>query len=337
MKVSFVQKFLLFIVFAVIRLLWLIDNIGFYTRKVVTSTFRLGLYAVIVVSITQAFSLEQSNSGFYNIPTLLNPETPSVLGAIQTSPIKITEREFPPISALSVYGVDLDTGTVLVNINENRQLAPASTTKLMTALVAIDVYELNDLVVVPQFCTEVDAQKAGFVADEVYSVENLLTSLLISSSADSACALSIGKIPYSKFVEKMNSKAKDLGLINSVFTNPVGLDDEQGLHYSTAKDLYEIALEAKSSELIREKVKIKETEIYSASGIPTHIANTNILLWEKSGTVGIKTGKTSDAGEVLIYEYDDGEKNVLIIVMRSNDRFGDTLRILDWIFESYTW
>jgi D-alanyl-D-alanine carboxypeptidase len=202
----------------------------------------------------------------------------------------------------------------------------------MTALVASDLYGLDEEIKVPNFCTTVEGSKAGFSEGETVKVEDLLRALLISSSGDAACTLATGKISYSDFVEKMNNKASEIGMNSTSFTNPVGLDGTDGLNYSTAKDLYLLSRKAMSNELIKNTVNNKEIEIGKRK-----ITSTNKLLWEIPETIGIKTGTTAAAGEVLIYEYADRIKNIEIIVMGSADRFADTKTLLTWTLQSFVW
>ncbi|OGC47226.1 hypothetical protein A2886_01090 [candidate division WWE3 bacterium RIFCSPHIGHO2_01_FULL_42_13] len=338
MQVSFSQKIQLAFVFAAIKVLWLIDDIGSFARSVLSHSVRFSLYFVIVAVALTGFHVNSVEVGLGDFPSLFTQQSSEILGAaVQSLPKKVNEIPFPQISASSVYAVDVKTGRALVEINKDLELAPASTTKLMTALVALDVYNLDESLVVADFCTQIEGQKTGFLAQDSYTVKNLIVSLLASSSADAACTLATGKLSYSDFVYKMNEKAKGLGLDHTAFTNPVGLDGENNSHHSTASDLYLLARQAISNEMIKEIVKTKETILVSDSGLSTNLVNTNELLWTQPGTVGIKTGQTEEAGEVLIYEYKDGQKDIVIIVMRSEDRFGDTARILNWILSSYSW
>jgi len=146
------------------------------------------------------------------------------------------------------------------------------------------------------------------------------------------------RVTNGTFVDLMNKKAASIGMISTKVSNPIGLDDENGGNYSTASDLYKLAIHATSIPSIKEDVKTPMFILNSGkekySGI---IYNTNKFLWEVPHTVGIKTGTTEGAGEVLIYEYDDSLRDVVIIVMGSSDRFADTKNILDWVLASYAW
>ena len=338
MRMTFGQKLMLFPVFLVIRILWFIDDIGRVVRLAVIHTGRLAMYAVVVIVALTSFYVESRNTGITNIPSVFSPESPAVLGVIEEkAPSLAVDIPFPDVSAVSVYAVDLDSDLVLVDRNSGFKLAPASTTKLMTALIALDLYSLEDTLIIPEFCTEIEGLKAGFYAEDAYSVRDLLFSLLVNSSADAACALAIGNVPYAEFIALMNTKSTKLGLSQTSFTNPIGLDGANGSHSSSARDLYLLARYARDNEFIKEIVSTKEVTVTSASGFSTYLVNTNDLLWSRPGSVGIKTGQTEAAGQVLVYEYDLDDKNIIISLMHSSDRFGDTTQVLDWVLDSYSW
>ena len=224
----------------------------------------------------------------------------------------------------------------MYDFNTEEKLAPASTTKLMTAVIALDIYSLDEIITVSGMCTNVEGQKAGLYAGMKISVKDLVNILLINSSGDAACVLSGGATSYIDFVNLMNLKAQKIDMKDTHFTNSIGLDGENGSHYSTAADLYKLAGYAIKNKTIKDIVKTKEYSLKDSSGnFEIRVFNTNKLLWEVPETVGIKTGTTQGAGEVLIYEYKLDEKDLIIIVMRSIDRFSDTKALLNWTLESY--
>ncbi len=262
-----------------------------------------------------------------------------VLGANDSknlSPFLLKTIEKPSISAKSALVVDVNSGKVLYDLNMDEKLAPASTTKLMTAVIALDIYSLDETLVVSGVCTNVEGQKAGLYAGMTISVKDLVNVLLINSSGDAACVLSGGVTSYSDFVNLMNLKAQKIGMTNTHFTNSIGLDGENGSHYSTANDLYKLAKYAIKNKIIKDIVRTKEYALnYTSRNFGIKVFSTNKLLWDIPETVGIKTGTTLSAGEVLIYEYKSGEKDLIIIVMGSADRFFDTKALLNWTLESY--
>ena len=275
----------------------------------------------------------------YNFNTVLSDSSKSAVLGYSTVSLA---RELPPpsISSQVALVMDKNTDKELFELNSSQEVAPASTTKLMTALVSLDIYNKEDVLEVPSFCTTVDGSKVGLPAKKFFTVEKLLHALLIQSGADAACVLSTGKGSYDDFVKLMNDKAKEIGMNNTSFTNPIGLDGINGSHYSTAKDLYVLSKKATSNIEIANIVKLKDSVVASVDEkITLKVNNTNKLLWEIPNTIGVKTGTTVAAGEVLIYEYLEEAQNIdlVIIVMNSSDRFYDTKNLLNWTLGSYSW
>lgn len=332
MNLTFIQKFKLFFVYRFIDVLWFIERVSRYT-------VRFAVLLFVSVCLITGFYVDENKIEFVsNIPLLLASDSPEVLGAQSVDyPLFEDISKFPDISAKSIFAIDLNKNRVLVNYNSDVQLPPASTTKLMTALVSLDLYKLDEYVKIPEACSEIEAQKSGFKPGSLYRANDLILSLLVNSSADAACTLSLGKINYFDFVKLMNKKAIDLGMENTNFTNPIGLDGENGGHVSTARDLFRLANYSIRNSLIDDFVRTKIATVYSINDEPINIWNTNDLLWDIPGTVGIKTGKTEAAGEVLIYRYENTSKDIVIVVMGSGDRFGDTKQVLDWILSNYNW
>jgi D-alanyl-D-alanine carboxypeptidase (penicillin-binding protein 5/6) len=241
----------------------------------------------------------------------------------------------PEITATGVVVLDIDSGVYLYKRNENIELSPASTTKLLTALVALDNFNPDDVVTVKPVNTE--GQSMGLVPGERMTVENLLYGALIYSGNDAAWALSDyypGGEP--KFVEAMNAKARELHLTHSVFTNPVGYDDPD--HKMTPIDLALLGEAALNNKTIAKMVAIPEITISDVTHTYFHqLKNVNELLGKIPGVGGIKTGWTEGAGENLITLVERSGHRVIIVTLHSQDRFGDTSKLIDWIFGNYQW
>ena len=264
----------------------------------------------------------------------------NVLGAnsgAQVPTLNSTASDVPNLTFKSAYAIEANTGKVLLDVNSNERLAPASTVKLLTALVALDLYDAKEQLQIPEFCTLVEGTKTGLIAQDYYFVEDLLYSLLVNSGADSACTLANSALLESQFVNLMNFKAKNLGLLNTKVQNPIGLDSVQNDNYSTSADLAILSKESVEQRLIKEIVQTKAYEFESVNGQNHVVFNTNSLLWGLPNSVGIKTGTTDQAGEVLTFQYKESDKNIIIVVMGSEDRFSDTIVLLDWILNAYTW
>jgi len=265
----------------------------------------------------------------------------AVLGSAEASkkiPVLVSKSAFPYISAKGHLIIDNKTNKILSEHNINRTFAPASTTKLMTALVAADLYGESEIVEISPMCSEVESTKLWMPVGSKYTVKNLLYSLLVSSAGDAGCALASSKLALPAFVELMNVKAAQVGMSNTTFTNPIGLDGADGSHYSSVWDLYLLSKKAMEDPLIREIVRTRNHSFKDITGeLDIDISNTNQLMWDIPETIGVKTGRTSGAGEVLIYRYGDKDKDFTIIVMSSEDRFLDTRNLINWTLSSYEW
>lgn len=266
-----------------------------------------------------------------------------VLGVSTQEPNKSTSEELsktkpqpPEITATSGIAVSTKRDKILFAKNPDLKLPPASTTKILTALVAIKNFNLSDVVEVPVECVEVEGAKMGLFAKENINVENLLYGLLVPSAADAACTLASYHSSSGAFLVKMNDLAKKIGLSETSVTNVVGFDSDDGSHVSSARDLYLIAKEAMKNGTFRKIVGTKDTILYSSDGKFSHrIVSTNKLLFELPGTLGIKTGTTPLAKEVLVYSYQFNDDELLIVVMGSLNRFTDTKLILDYATKNF--
>lgn len=240
----------------------------------------------------------------------------------------------PEISAGGVVILDIDSGITLFKRNEDELLGPASTTKIMTALVALDHYNLDDVVTVK---TVINGQTIGLISGERITVENLLYGALIASGNDAAYALA-ENYPggVEKFVAAMNTKAQDLHLTKSSFTNPVGFDDPG--HKMTPMDLARLAMVALTNKTIAKMVAIPQITISDVTHTYFHsLKNVNELLGKIPGVGGIKTGWTEEAGENLVTLVERNGHRIILVVLHSKDRFADTTNLIDWVFGNYRW
>ena len=249
---------------------------------------------------------------------------------------KLSEQDsFPIISAQAALAVDLDSMISLYEKNPDMHLLPASTTKIITALVAMDFYPDEAILTVDGL--KIPGQSMGLVRGEKITAKNLLEGLLIYSANDAAEVLAENYLGgRDAFIEAMNRKARELNLTNSHFENPTGFDN--GSHYSTARDLTRVSLLAMAKPRFANIVKTKEQLVTSVDGKVKHrLISTNKLLSEVPGVLGVKTGWTEEARENLVtYIEKDGHK-IIIALLGSQDRFGETKELIDWIFKSYSW
>jgi len=236
-------------------------------------------------------------------------------------PILISDDPYPVVSAQAVLAVDLNSGVSLYEKEPNKKLLPASTTKMVTALVAMEFYK--DDVVLEVKNIKVDGQKMGLQNGEKMTVKDLLYGLLVYSANDAAEVFA-QNYPGGRdaFIKAMNDKAKELGLTDTEFVNPTGLDGN-GI-YTTAKDLSIIASEAMKDPRFAKIVGTKETVVQDISG-------------KVDGVLGVKTGWTENARENLVTYFEKDGKKIMIVVLGSQDRFGETEELISWINNSYMW
>lgn len=252
-------------------------------------------------------------------------------------PILSENETFPIVSAQAVLAEDIETGTLLYEKNPDEAFLPASTTKILTALVAMDYYSDDGVLQVKE--VKVEGQKMGLVVGEKIRAEDLFYGLLVFSANDAAEVLA-QNYPGGRevFITLMNLKANELGLINSNFTNPTGLDTNGDKVYSTAKDLIKISKFAMENPRFAKIVGTKSITVRSLDGKLAHrLVNINELLGTVEGVLGVKTGWTENARENLVTYVVRGDKKVMIALLGSQDRFGETRELIDWVFANYNW
>ncbi len=237
----------------------------------------------------------------------------------------------PALSAEGVYIVDLDSFTPVYERGSKARFFPASTAKIMTALVAYDVYNPDDIVKVVRVVEE--GQTMGLVPGERITVEKLLYGTLIHSGNDAAFALA-DNFGLEDFVGLMNKKAKQLKMNDSQFANPAGLDSPN--QYTTPFDLTLASRELLRNKYLSKIVSIKEITISDEDFKYFHtLSNVNKLLGEIRGIGGLKTGFTENAGENLVslYRKKDGH-TLILVILKSQDRFQDTANAVNWVEEN---
>lgn len=238
------------------------------------------------------------------------------------------------LSASSVYAIDLSSMTVLYEKDSQKSLYPASTSKMMTALVALDTFSLEEELTVGKEAT-VSGNKLSLKEGDLISVKDLLAALLIFSANDSAYVLANNDdLGADNFIKKMNEKALDLGLKQTHFVNPAGFDEDGQL--STARDLNIIARELLQHEQLKQLVATPYKQIIGQNW-SYDLYNSNQLLGQIQGVSGVKTGTTELAGEVLVTLIERDGHQILITLMNSQDRYQDTSKLIAWILNNYEW
>ncbi len=229
--------------------------------------------------------------------------------------------------------IEQSTRRVLLNENMNARCFPASTTKVLTALVVLNNVPLNRVVTVPKVAEGVEGSSIYLRAGQKITVEHLLYGLMLRSGNDSAVALAVetaGSIE--KFALMMNETAKMLGANNSHFVNPHGLHDDD--HYTTAYDLALITASAYSNSDFVRIVSSKKAKI-EIDGQASYIGNKNKLLTLYEGANGVKTGYTKKSGRCLVGGAYKNGMQLITVVLNYNDMWNDTIRMLNYGFENY--
>lgn len=244
----------------------------------------------------------------------------------------VKDGSSPFISAQGAYITDLDCFTPIFEKQSKTTFLPASTTKIITALVVFDVYKMDSVLTVKRL--EVDGQLMGLVPGERLTVENLLYGMLVHSGNDAALVFADNyPLGYDAFIQKMNEKAKVLDMKNSHFTNPVGFDDIN--QYTTPFDLSLAGRKLLENKFLAKIVSTKTITISDVDFKYFHqLENVNKLLGEIPGIGGLKTGYTEDAKENLVSFYKKNGHQFLIVILKSDDRFLDTTTVIDWINNS---
>lgn len=236
----------------------------------------------------------------------------------------------PAISAKSAVVLDGQTGRVLVDHRAGEPALPASTTKIMTALLILEDCQLDDRVVIPAEAAAVEGSSMGLKAGEVCTVEALLYGLMLHSGNDAAVALAIhhsGSI--GAFTARMNRRAGELGLPHTHFANPHGLDAEG--HVTTALELARLAAHAMEHP---EFAKIVATKSMTVDG--RTMTNHNRLLWSFPGAVGVKTGYTKAAGRTLVSAARRDGRLLLAVTMDDGNDWQDHSALLEYGFSAFT-
>lgn len=204
------------------------------------------------------------------------------------------------VSASSAVLMDASSGNVLYEKDAHTERPMASTTKIMTALIAIEEYDLKKTVTVSKEAVGVEGSSVYLYENEKLTMEELVFALMLESANDAATAIAIeiaGSVE--EFAELMNEKAEELGLENTSFENPHGLDGES--HYTTAYDLAKLTAYAMKNEAFRAVVSTYKTVIPMNNGEGSRLLiNHNRLLKSYEGTIGVKTGYTKKSGDVLL-------------------------------------
>ena len=256
-------------------------------------------------------------------------------------PVNVTEVAAPFLTAKSAVVMDVDSGVLMYEKNPALRLLPASTIKIMTAVVALESYNPDKVLVVPPVSYK--GQDMELVEGEQITVKNLLYGLLISSANDAASTLAQNYPGGEKeFIQAMNKKAEELNLENTFFTNPTGMDDEEiftvSLSFTSTLDLARLTGYALKNPIFAQIVATPRIVVTDISGEISHeLFNINELLVQLEGVKGVKTGWTEEAGECLVTYTEREGKGIIIVVLGSEDRFGESKTLIEWAFANHQW
>ena len=253
--------------------------------------------------------------------------------------------EGPSVSAKAAVLMDADTGTLLYAKDADEQLYPASTTKLLTCLIAVENLDLDDSITFSQTAIDAvpaDGSNIGMSVGETITVEQCLYGLMVGSGNECANALAeavAGSIDA--FVEMMNERAAELGCVNTHFANANGLHDNE--HYTTAYDLALIAQAFFANDICRTIGNCASYEFEATDTQPDEFTLTNkheLITGETSysGIIGGKTGYTSQAHENLVTGCEQDGMTLICVVMKEDDpaQFEDTVTLLDYGYENFS-
>lgn len=302
--------------------------------------------ASVLIILAGLFTLKlRSNSS----PNLNVQDLSRLNQAAQAYILPVSQTNYLPIRNFNV--ADLETNAKAAGIfdvrserflyakNITEKLPIASITKLMTAIIVIENLPLNDSFVVSAEDINVDGQGADLTKGEVIRGSDLLKIMLIESSNDAAMTFTSNAARKNmNLVSKMNDKAKLIGMADTRFNDPAGLAD--GDSFSTVEDLVKLVRYVGKYQIIWDILLTRSADVSSIDGrISRHLINTNRLLDLMADIIGGKTGYTDGALETMVLEVpaNGGHDRIISVVLGTNDRFGETKKLIDWARNAYRW
>ncbi len=252
-------------------------------------------------------------------------------------PTKVYSRlsQKPQLNSQNYILIDVATNTVLLSKNKDQRIYPASTTKLITALTALNIYPLDEEITINQEYKE--GQNIELKLGEKITVKSLVSAILVYSANDAAFTLANHhQKGINGFINKMNLLVQKYDLKNTRFVNFDGLHNEN--HYSSAYDLSQIARLAIKNPVVTETVKNKNIIVEDVDKTIKHeLTSTNELIGVIPEIEGLKTGWTPEAGGSFIGLINLNGHYLVSVVTQSQDRFADTRNIIDWAKQNVFW
>lgn len=292
------------------------------------------LLAIIIATVIPLI-VELSENELVSLQIPLNNSNIAGIQKYSIPPV-VGSLPVPAVSARAVFIEDLATNTILYQKDANSPFPIASTTKIMTALVGVEYFKQNSILTIGS-SANIPGSRVGLVSGEKLTFRSLLYGMLLNSGNDAAFALAENYPGGSLgFVSAMNKKVLELNLRNTHFENPAGFDSPN--HFSSAADLAKITEDALKNSQLARIFATKETNIVSLDKKYSHqLLNLNKLLTQINGVLGVKTGTTDQAKENLVTLIERNGHRVLVVVLGSNNRFGETTKLIDWIYTNVTW
>lgn len=247
--------------------------------------------------------------------------------------IGLATENSPEIAAGGSALMESDSMRLLAGSHTDVRLPMASTTKIMTALLAIEHCDLDQMVPIPDEAVGVEGSSMYLARGETIRMKDLLYGLMLTSGNDAAVAIAItvaGSVEA--FAEMMNERALEIGCTDTNFVTPNGLHDEN--HYTTASDLCRIACTAMQSETFCEIVSTEYYQTETGDKQRT-LKNKNRILWQYDGGNGIKTGYTKKAGRCLVFSAKRGKTQLVGVVLDCPDMWNAAESLLDYGFANY--
>ncbi len=235
----------------------------------------------------------------------------------------------PPVSAQCAVVADAETGEVLYAKNPDRRSLIASTTKIMTGWLVCRDLDLEQTYAVPPEAVGVEGSSLYLREGEQLTGESLLYGMMLHSGNDAAVALAVADCgSEAAFTARMNRAAKALGLENTAYANPHGLDSEG--NYSTARDLAKLTAAALRDETFRRVVAAKTATVDGDRALTNH----NKLLWRCPGCIGVKTGYTKAAGRILVSACERGGRTLICVTLDDPNDWQDHCALYDYFLSS---
>jgi len=274
------------------------------------------------------------------LPDLLTKSFPNIFGSSQIwkpniERVKESSIKMPEITATAAISYDLSEEKLLYDKNSRSKLPMASLTKIITAIVALENEPIDKTFVVNRFAAEIGENTMGLSEGEKLTLEELLYGLILHSGNDAAETIVQGsRFGRGNFIYLMNKKAEDLGLTDTHFTNPTGLEGD-GNQYSTAYDLLVVARYALLNPIFAKVVSTVEYEIpYSSNHKYLYLFNETNLLTSYPGVKGVKTGYTDEAGFCLVTYLEYEGHKIIVVLLNAENRRQEMKDLLDYSLRS---